>query len=170
MLTDLAPAQAAALIPELRDEIRLTRRVFERVPDAHLGWQPHPKSMTLAHLASHISSLLDGVSNALRTEEMDLVSRHAAFVPASSSAALLTQFATRGEAALAALADTDDDAFQANWTLRRGEHVIFCMPRAAMVRHLISHMAHHRGQLMLYLRLLEVPVPAIYGPSADEQQ
>ena len=168
MLTETIAPQAQALLPELTHEIQLTRRVLERAPEASFGWQPHPKSMTLGDLVSHISSLLDGINNTLHTDEMDLVTRHAAFVSASSTETLLTQLDARGEAALNALTDTDDETFSGNWTLRRGEHVIFSQRRAQVVRHLISHMAHHRGQAMLYLRLLDVPVPAIYGPSADE--
>ena len=169
MLTATAPApQALTLLPELADEIRLTRRVFERAPEAAFGWQPHPKSMTLGHLAAHVSNLLDGITLALQTTELDLVKRQAGFVPATEATALLALFDARAAEAQAALADTDDEALAEAWTLRRGEHVVMSRPRAAMVRHLISHMAHHRGQLSVYLRLLDVPVPAIYGPSADE--
>ena len=168
MLTATAAPQALILLPELADEIRLTRRVFERAPKAAFGWQPHPKSMTLGHLAAHISSLLDGITQALRTEGLDLVVRHAGFVPATQVAALLALFDARAAEAQAALAATDDEALAAAWTLRRGDYVVMSRPRAGMVRHLISHMAHHRGQLSVYLRLLDVPVPAIYGPSADE--
>ena len=168
MLTATATPQVQALLPELADEIRLTRRVLERAPEASFGWQPHPKSMALGHLAAHISRLLDGITQALQTEELDLVTRHASFVPATEAAALLAEFDAHAAGAQAALADTDDEALAATWTLRRGEHVVMSRPRAGMVRHLISHMAHHRGQLSVYLRLLDVPVPAIYGPSADE--
>ena len=168
MLTATATPQALTLLPELADEIRLTRRVFARAPEASFGWQPHPKSMTLGHLAAHISKLLDGITQALQTEGLDLVVRHASFVPATQAAALLAQFDTHAAEAQATLADTDDEALAAAWTLRRGDHVVMSRPRSGMVRHLISHMAHHRGQLSVYLRLLDVPVPAIYGPSADE--
>ena len=170
MLTATAAPQALALLPELADEIRLTRRVLERAPETSFGWQPHAKSMTLGHLAAHVSRLLDGITQTLQTEGLDLVTRHADFVPATGAAALLALFDTRAAEAHAALANTDDEALAAVWTLRRGEHVVMRQPRAGMVRHLISHMAHHRGQLSVYLRLLDVPVPAIYGPSADEAQ
>ena len=168
MLTAAATPQARTLLPELADEIRLTRRVFARAPEASFGWQPHPKSMTLGHLAAHLSRLLDGITQALQTEGLDLVARQASFVPASKAAALLAQFDAYAAEAQAALADSDDDALAVAWALRRGDHLIMTQPRAGMVRHLISHMAHHRGQLSVYLRLLDVPVPAIYGPSADE--
>lgn len=168
MLTATATPQAHTLLPELADEIRLTRRVLERAPEAAFNWQPHPKSMTLGHLSAHISKLLDGITQALQTQELDLAVRHASFVPATQSAALLAQFDAYAAEAQAALADTDDEALATAWTLRRGEYVIMSQPRVGMVRHLISHMAHHRGQLSVYLRLLDVTVPSIYGPSADE--
>ena len=170
MLTATLAPQATTLIPELTAEAALTRRVLERAPEASFGWQPHPKSMTLGHLAAHISSLLNGIGTALQTYEIDLISRHARFVPATSTAALLQEFDANTAATLTALAETDDETFAGTWTLRRGDHIIRQQPRADMVRHLISHMAHHRGQLSVYLRLLDVPVPSIYGPTADEPQ
>jgi uncharacterized damage-inducible protein DinB len=170
MTTALAAPQATTLLPELTREAALTRRVLERAPEAHFGWQPHPKSMTLGRLTAHISSLLNGISTALQTDEIDLLTRHASFVPSTSTAALLQEFDANTGAALTALAETNDDTFQGSWTLRRGDYIISRQSRADMVRHLISHISHHRGQLSVYLRLLEVPVPSIYGPTADEPQ
>lgn len=168
MLTAPIALQASALLPELAEETALTRRILERAPEAQYAWQPHPKSMTLGRLTAHISSLLGGVSVTLKTDELDLMSNQAAFAPAQDTATLLQEFDANATAAHEALAEADDDAFAATWTLRSGEHVVLSQPRAAVIRHLISHMAHHRGQLSVYLRLLDVPVPVVYGPTADE--
>ncbi|HEX8426892.1 DinB family protein [Hymenobacter sp.] len=170
MLTDTLAPFAQALIAELDDELQTTRRVLARAPEAQFSWQPHPKSMTLGHLASHITDLMGGIGNTLRTTEVDLayfLDREAQ--PATTSHELLEHLDTNGATARAALLDATPNDFEQLWTLRHGEQVLLCQTRAEIIRHLISHMAHHRGQLSVYLRLLDVPVPAIYGPSADEE-
>ncbi|GAA4348134.1 DinB family protein [Hymenobacter saemangeumensis] len=170
MLTALAPApQAQAFLPELAHELHLTRRVLERAPEAYFGWQPHPKSMTLGKLSSHVADLLANIASTLRTAEYDLANYAAdhAELPATS-AELLRRFDAGGADSQAALEEASAEAFEQAWTLRHGDYIILQQPRTQIVRHLISHCVHHRGQLSLYLRLLDVPVPSIYGPSADE--
>ncbi|TGE18971.1 DinB family protein [Hymenobacter elongatus] len=160
---------AQALLPEIDYELGLTRRLLERLPEDRLGWQPHPKSMTLAHLAGHTANLLGGIDSTLRTTELDLATYGSLQPgPATSRAEVLERLATNGAAARTALTSAAPESLTETWTLRHGEQVILRHSRAEIVRHLISHLIHHRGQLSVYLRLLEVPVPYLYGPSADE--
>jgi uncharacterized damage-inducible protein DinB len=169
MLTATLSPLAQTLLPELDHELTLTRRVLERVPAAQLGWQPHPKSMTLAHLAAHTADLLGGIGTTMYTTEMDLAQFDGGR-PAhpTTTAELLASLDASGEKARAALTAAEPEDFDQTWTLRHGAHPIMRHSRAEVVRHLISHTVHHRGQLSVYLRLLDVPVPGIYGPSADE--
>lgn len=172
MPTDLiAPAiapLAQALLLEFDHELLLTRRVLERAPEAYFGWQPHPKSMTLGKLAWHTAEMLGNINGTLHTTEVDLATMDFSTPKPAQTKALLHQFDADGAAARAALAAAEPGDFAERWTLRHGPHVILQQPRAEIVRHLISHTIHHRGQLSVYLRLLEVPVPYIYGPTADE--
>lgn len=170
MQATLAAPQALIILPELAHEITITRRVLERVPAASFDWQPHPKSMTLGGLASHTADMLSFLAATLHTERIDLGHELAHARVATTPAELLQRLAEGAAAAQAALTATDDDAYEQSWSLCHGEQVIMQMPRKDVVRHLISHMTHHRGQLSVYLRLLDVPVPSIYGPSADEPQ
>jgi uncharacterized damage-inducible protein DinB len=171
MEATLAAPLALVLLPELDHELNLTRRVLERVPAAHFGWQPHPKSMTLGHLAAHTADLLGGIKNTFNTTELDLA-HYADHAPPKPTTAeeLVQRLEANGAAARQTLTEASPEAFEQLWTLRFGPQIILSQPRAGIVRHLISHTIHHRGQLSVYLRLLEVPVPYIYGPSADETQ
>ena len=159
----------ATLRTDLRHELATTRRVLERVPDDHLGWKPHAKSMSLGALATHLVNLVLWQVMTLEEEGLDL-----ATVPPSQSypsrEALLDAFDRRVARLREMLEETDEEALAQSWTLRRGEAVIFEMPRAAVLRGAggLRHLVHHRGQLSVYLRLLDVPVPPIYGPTADE--
>ena len=169
MLTDTLAPLAHALVVELEDELQTTRRVLARVPDAQFNWQPHPKSMQIGYLASHITDLMGGIANTLVTSELDLayfLEREAQ--PATNSRELLERLDTNGATALTAPTAATPNDFEHLWILRQGEQILMSQTRAETIRHLINHMAHHRGQLSVYLRLLDVPVPAIYGPSADE--
>ncbi|QJX46411.1 DinB family protein [Hymenobacter taeanensis] len=169
METALTTPLALALLPELNHELALTRRVLERLPAEHFGWQPHPRSMTLGHLASHTADLLGGIKTTFETTELDLAnSADHAPAPATAAEELVQRLEANGAAARETLSQADAEDFEATWTLRFGEQIILRESRADIVRHLINHTIHHRGQLSVYLRLLEVPVPYIYGPSADE--
>jgi uncharacterized damage-inducible protein DinB len=158
-----------ALAAELRQEAKTSRRVLERVPEESFGWKPHAKSMTLGRLAAHVAELPELIVPALTLDEFDFAS--GAFRPfePKSAAELLEKFDRNIETAAGLLEKQPDDRMGDNWRLRSGEHVLFQMPRAAVVRFVgLNHVVHHRGQLSVYLRLLDVPLPSIYGPSADE--
>lgn len=157
------------LAAELRQEARTTRRILERVPEASFGWKPHEKSMTLGRLAAHVAELPELIIPALKQDEFDFAS--GSFQPFNprSTAELLEKFERNIEAAAEALRAQPEETMGQPWRLRSGDHVLFEMPRAAVVRFVgLNHVVHHRGQLSVYLRLLDVPLPSIYGPSADE--
>lgn len=158
---------AEQLLNELDQEAKTTRRVLERVPSAHLSWAPHKKSMTLGQLSLHVAQLPGAVAE---------MSTHSPFEtpnftqPAAASAdELLPTLDASVAKAHECLRGSDDAALNDVWRLVRGEQEIMAMPRAALLRMLmLNHWYHHRGQLSVYLRELNVPVPSIYGPSADE--
>jgi uncharacterized damage-inducible protein DinB len=139
---------------------------------ADAAWKPHPRSFSLGELATHIAHILTWAQATLRSDSIDLQSPDAPARPAvpADAPALLERFDRNVAAARALLADTGDAEMMMPWTLRAGEHVVFTLPRAAVLRSFIfSHGIHHRGQLSVYLRMRDVPLPSIYGPSADEQ-
>ena len=161
-----------ALLPEFDHEMATTRRLLERVPDGEFGWQPHEKSMTLGRLAAHIANLPFWMSMTLETTVFELDSlppdsqRH---VP-ESQAAVLKDFDAKVGTARARLAAALDAELLTPWTLKKGGQEMFTMPRISALRGFVmNHIIHHRGQLSVYLRLKNVPVPPIYGPTADEQ-
>ncbi|TGE28129.1 DinB family protein [Hymenobacter metallicola] len=169
METTLVAPLAVAFSTELLEEAKLTRRVLERVPVAQSNWQPHPKSMTLGQLARHTADLIGWIKDTLDTTEVDVaVFDDAPVTPITSTEDLLAYFEQRTEAASTGLRQATPESLEQLWTMRSGSQVLVAQPRAEVVRHLISHMIHHRGQLSVYLRLLDVPVPYIYGPTADE--
>jgi len=156
------------LLQELEQEAQTTRRVLERVPDASLGWKPHEKSMSLGQLALHIATVPGAVAEMAAGPGLDMPP---AFVQpsAQTSAELLPALEQSLVKARAALGGIDDRRALEPWTLERGDQVLMTMPRAAVLRTImLNHWYHHRGQLSVYLRELDVPVPSIYGPSADE--
>ena len=162
------PSQKQIALADLEQEIATTRRALERVPDEHLGWKPHEKSMTLGELATHLSVIpFYGVAT-LRADELNVAGLPPTQIAASRDE-LLIHFDENVKNFRAILYTADDDAIHRPWTLRSGEHVVFTLPRVAVLRRLlVNHMIHHRGQLSVYLRLLDVPVPSMYGPTADE--
>jgi len=165
----VAPAPLAhALLKELDHELLLTRRVLERAPEDYFGWQPHPKSMTLGKLVWHTADMLGGIDRTMHTTKVDLATMDFSTPKPANTEALLQHFDAESAATRAALAAAEPEAFDVLWTLRHGPYVIMQQSRAETVRHLISHAIHHRGQLSVYLRLLDVPVPYIYGPNDDE--
>jgi uncharacterized damage-inducible protein DinB len=165
---------AQMLLPEFDNEMKTTRRVLERVPEDRMGWQPHEKSMTLGRLASHLAELAGWGAYTLENDSLNLSPPEGPpFKPFDSKSRqeVLDVFDANVKKTRAALEQaTDDAAFGKPWTLQFGERVIFTQPRGAVLRTMLfSHVIHHRGQLSVYLRLNDVPVPSIYGPSADEQ-
>ncbi len=160
--------QGSDFLAEFDHEMAGTRRSLERVPEDQFGWAPHEKSMTLHKLASHLANVPSWVGMTLATEELD-VSGPFEEPKAETTAGLVALFDTACKEARAALESATAEDLSVAWTLKAGDDVFFSMPRVAVVRSFVfNHMIHHRGQLTVYLRLLGVPVPALYGPSADE--
>lgn len=163
-----------SFLGELNQELATTRKVLSRVPDDKLGWKPHEKSMTLGQLASHLAEMHTWGSVTLTTSELDLAPvdgpKQEPF-RGQTTAEILARFDEGSAALQAALADaTDDGAWMSPWSLKMAGQTMFTLPRVAVVRGMIcNHIIHHRGQLSVYLRLLDVPVPSMYGPSADEK-
>lgn len=160
------------LVGEFDHEAGSTRRVLERVPDAHVDWAPHPKSKPLGELALHIAGLPVWVGRALTMPEYDFLGPDApkpGLQPWVSKDALMAKFDKNVADARAILLATGDAQMMEPWSLKRGGDVMFTLPRLAVIRSMVlSHTIHHRGQLTVYLRLKDVPLPGIYGPTADE--
>jgi uncharacterized damage-inducible protein DinB len=163
-------AQKHGLIAELQMEAANTRRIFEKVPTDKNDWKPHERSMKLGSLATHIAELPSWAIMAITTDELDLSKMDYKPVIAVSTEELLAKLDDNVSKAVAVLENTTDEDLEKMWTLRNGEHVIFSLPKKVVVRNMsYSHLYHHRGQLSVYLRLLNVHVPGMYGPSADEK-
>jgi uncharacterized damage-inducible protein DinB len=161
-------AISASLIPEFDHEMTTTRTVIERVPEDKFGFKPHEKSMTAGRLASHIAEMPNWAVTGITTESLDVAAGMKPFV-ATSRAELLGAFDKAVAGARTAIAGASDETFFQNWSLKNGDKTLMTMPKIAVVRSfVINHIIHHRGQLSVYLRELNVPVPSIYGPSADE--
>ena len=157
------------LIAELRMEAASTRKMLERVPVEKNDWKPHDKSMKLGNLANHVAELPGWINFTMESDELDLATMNYKPVISTSTEELLAKLDTNVNKAIACLENSTDEDFGKMWTLRRGDHVIFSMPKIAVVRSMaLSHHYHHRGQLSVYLRLLDVHVPGMYGPSYDE--
>jgi len=155
------------LLQELEYEAQTTRRVLERVPEEHMGWKPHPKSYSLGQLALHVAQLPGGVAELAMTSP----AAPPAFVQAQArtSAELITALDQSVAKATSLLSGLDDEAATSMWRLVSGDRELLAMPRVALLRAImLNHWYHHRGQLTVYLRQLNVPVPSVYGPSADE--
>jgi uncharacterized damage-inducible protein DinB len=156
------------LLAEFDHEMGTTRRLLDRVPDAQLGWKPHEKSMSLGGLATHLSNLPNWGTTILTDPSYDLAAGPPNLTAGASRAGILSSFDSAVASTRAAL-DKNDAELSTAWTLKRGDQEMFSLPRAAAFRtFVLYHIVHHRGQLSVYLRLIGVPVPSIYGPSADE--
>lgn len=154
------------LLPEFDQEMVATRRVIERVPDDDPNWKPHAKSFSIAHLAQLLAWLPGWVGQTLTTTELDLASGGG--YSNETTDALLEMFDENVRTSRDAIAAAKDSDYDVPWSLKLKGTVLFTLPRGAVVRQHISHLSHHRGQMTVYLRLLNVPVPSIYGPTADE--
>lgn len=157
---------ARSLLPEFDHEMATTRRVLERVPDERAQWRPHPKSFPMGHLAQLLSWMPGWITNALQETRLDLGS--AVGYSFEKTATLLADFDRNVHGARVALEAASDADLEVPWSLTHGDHVLMTLPRSIVVRQNINHLIHHRGQMSVYLRLVDVPVPSIYGPSADE--
>ena len=164
----LSPAQL--LFPDLRQEIATTRRMLERVPDDNLDFQPHEKSMSLGKLANHLAELSGLAKTVLSTSELDFAKQKYEPKTITSCTERLALFDKLSAQLIELIEGADWNALQQTWTLRMGEQVFLSDQKGKLLRTLgLSHMAHHRAQLGVYLRLVGVAVPGTYGPSADEQ-
>jgi len=160
---------ASALIAELDAETPATRRVLERIPADQYDWRPHPKSMSAGQLAQHVASIPGGVARFAQLDGMDVATRPASYLSCESKAALLATLDASVSAAREFLAGLDEARATAVWRLTFGDREIFAIPRIGVMRTMcFNHWYHHRGELVVYLRLLGVPVPIVYGRSADE--
>ncbi len=159
-----------AFLAEFNHEATGSRKMLEAVPEDKLDWKPHEKSMTLGRLAGHLAENPMWGCSIMQSTELDFASEEGSKMEpfiATSVAELLESFDKGVETCREAL-DQDDEAYSVVWTMRNGEQVMIEMPRVAVVRTWVfNHMYHHRGQLSVYLRLLDVPVPGVYGPTAD---
>jgi uncharacterized damage-inducible protein DinB len=159
-------------LDELEREAAASRSTLQRVPEGHNDWKPHPKSMPLGYLASLVATMPAWVVTMIKQDELDFKSPAAAkFKPLEwrKRSELLAVLESSLVEAREALRHTTDEHLMTPWRFRAGEHVVDENPRHVMIAHAVfSHLAHHRGQLTVYLRLNEASVPALYGPSADE--
>jgi uncharacterized damage-inducible protein DinB len=172
MAADAAGSISASLLPEYDQEMTVTRKHLERVPDDKLGWGPHEKSMTMGKLASHLAESISWGPMMLTADSMDFDSPEMQeYTPPNyeSRAKILEAFDESVVKTREVLASTSDGDWMSTWTMKKGEEVLMSMPKVAVVRgFMMSHNVHHRGQLSVYLRMCDVPVPQTYGPSADE--
>jgi uncharacterized damage-inducible protein DinB len=161
-----------AFLAELKHETALTRKILERVPGDKKDWKPHEKSMSIGRLATHIAETLRWISCIRNIDDFDFL-KHYNFQPqvAASADELMQVFDTYLENAVSDLSQMSDDDFSKKWTVRRGDQVMYELTKKVAIRGWgFSHQIHHRGQLSVYLRLLNIPVPGMYGPSADEMR
>lgn len=161
-----------AMIPkflkEMEKEATTTRKMLERVPDDKYDWKPHEKSMSLRSLATHIAELPSWVSMVLHTSELDFATSPYSPVPINDTPALLEYFRATFEDAKKNLAAAKEEQLDDMWTLRNGEQIYNTSTKEEVIRMTYCQIVHHRAQLGVYLRLLNVPIPGSYGPSADE--
>jgi uncharacterized damage-inducible protein DinB len=157
------------IVAELTHEAATTKRLLERVPPDALAWQPHEKSMTMGRLAAHIASLPRLLSRALDHDEFDTHALRAESPPTDSVPDIVAAFDENISEALELLKTQADGRLMTVWRYTDGEKLLFEMPRLAVIRFVVlNHLIHHRGQLSVYLRLKNVPLPSIYGPTADD--
>ena len=159
------------LLPEFDREMGLTRRALDRVPDGQFEWRPHPTSVTLGRLAEHLTEMPLWATTTMTQSELEASQqRPPDYQPPSTRAEVLAQFDSCLKTARAALVNKTDAEFNAPWKFKNNGKEVFTAPKAMVMRNFVlNHMIHHRGQFVVYLRMLGVPVPSIYGPSGDEQ-
>ncbi len=157
---------ADKLVAEFDGEMKSTRRVLERVPSDDAQWKPHPKSFAMGHLAQLVARMPGWFTQMLGNTKLDLAASPKYSFETTNT--LLAEFDRNVKEARAAFAKVKDSDMDAPWSLTMGERVLMTMPREAVIRQTFSHLAHHRGQLTVYLRLRDIPVPSVYGPTADE--
>jgi len=157
---------AKSLLPEFDQEMASTRKAIERVPTDKGAWKPHPKSFALGHLAQLVATMPGWITNMATKTDLDLAKSPGYSLQSTESlVATFDKLVTEARAAIAGLKDSD---ISVPWSLKHGDHVLFTTSRGETIRSTINHLIHHRGQLTVYLRLVDVPVPSMYGPTADE--
>lgn len=163
-------SQKDAFLRDFLAEGPKTRKILERVPFDKGDWKPHEKSSSLRSLAQHLANVPSWAAITLEHDELDFAKPMERAKPVESLEELLAFFDRRHEEAAKAIAATTDAVLDSDWTMRQGEMVFFTRPKKEVLREFVlSHIIHHRGQLSVYLRLLDVPLPGIYGPTADER-
>lgn len=163
---------SAGLLPEFDHEMALVRKTLERIPDGKLGWKPHEKSMSFGHLAGHLAELPSWLVETIHKDSLDFAPVDGpSYTPpviatTADALAMLDKYVKTGREALVTATDA---TLLGNWSLLMAGQIIFTMPRIAVLRTwVLNHAIHHRGQMSVYLRMNDIPVPSIYGPSADE--
>jgi uncharacterized damage-inducible protein DinB len=166
---------SAAMLPEFDHEMANTRRTLERVPDSAFDWTPHEKSLSMQALVSHLANLPSWTAMTIEKDSIDMAPPDGSEPPRTealtSTAQVVETFDRNVATARAAIAGASDEKFMETWSLLSGGEVMLAMPKVAVLRSFVmNHMIHHRAQLTVYLRMNDVPLPALYGPSADEQE
>lgn len=161
---------SGAFTAELKHEAVVTRKMLERVPLSEFDWKPHEKSMTLGGLAAHVAEMTGWITETVNKDELDFAKMDYKPMRPATNEELLEYFDGEISKAMEALSGASDVHLMQPWTLRNGETIYFTMPRVQVLRGMcMNHIVHHRGQLSVYLRMKDVPIPSIYGPSADEK-
>jgi uncharacterized damage-inducible protein DinB len=159
-----------ALIAELKHESELTKKMLLKVPMEQHDWRPHAKSMTIGRLATHIAETVHWAGEIAANDEFNFAGAVFSGGTAANQEELISILQNNLDTATKLLSSMDDDALNKLWVVKRGEQLIFTLPKKAAIHSWsINHQIHHRGQLSVFLRLLDIPVPGMYGPSADEK-
>lgn len=153
---------------ELEQESIGTKKLLALVPADKADWKPHEKSMALKTLATHIAEIPGWIAMGLKTDELDFATTPYNPKDCNTAAELVSYFEENVTKAKETLAEYDDSVLNDSWTMRNGEAVYFTMSKHEVIRHSFGQLIHHRAQLGIYLRLLNIPIPGVYGPSADE--
>lgn len=157
------------VIAELKQEAASTRKMLERIPEEKFSWKPHDKSMSLGELSHHVAEISKWVIASVDQDELDFAKMEYKPVVPTTTKELLRFFDDTVEKAVDCLKNASDEKLSGNWTMRNGDKIYFTMPKLVVLRSFVlSHSIHHRGQLSVYMRLLDIPLPQIYGPTADE--
>jgi len=154
---------------ELNQQASNTRNVLERIPEDKLTWKPHEKSTQIGRLGMHIAELPNTIVRAIETESFDFAATPFKPVFPNRTAEIIETFEKTLQKATETLAKTQDDQLAIIWRATRGAQLVWEMPRSAVIRNTLNHIIHHRGQLTVFLRLLDVPIPKTFGPTADER-
>lgn len=169
MSTSFSPPKSISesFLAELDMEMPTTRRLLERVPSEKATWKPHVKSFPMGHLAQLVALMPGWLAHTMRETSLDLGGSPGYTFEKTET--LLAEFDRNVKEARAALAQARDEDYFVSWSLTSGDRTLMTMPRVAVMRQTINHLVHHRGRLSVYLRLVDVPLPSIYGPTADEK-